>query len=166
MTMTAMRAAILMLLVAGCLPSGSSGPDMAVPPPDLLPPPCARECMPSCLPGFMCVRTTEAQEYAAFCGSSCSSSTECGMGGACVQLVGLGGVPPVCVKMDSPTRCPAVPADAPFSCTPPAATCKSSTVLARPFMQMGNRLCGSELIECANGCMDGGGDGGAAARCL
>lgn len=158
--------AALLAVAAGCLPSGSGGPDLSVPPPDLLPPPCARDCTPSCLPGFMCVKTGATQDYAAFCATGCSTSAECGAGGACVQLLGLVGVPSVCVKMDTPSRCPAVPADAPFSCLAPPASCKSASVLAKPFSQMGNRLCGAELVDCPNGCMDGPDGGAGGARCL
>jgi hypothetical protein len=150
--------ALILLVVAP--PAGCS----STPPP---PPACTTRC-PIC-PGAdeVCAGASGTVDFNAQCLPSCTTSTDCGLGGHCVDIVG--DTTEVCVSIAAPVLCSLV--DGGFNCDPGPAACLDAMTLLSPFASPLNHVCGLERIACPVACVaagagDGGvGDMGAAAHC-
>jgi hypothetical protein len=96
---------------------------------------------------------SSASPFRGFCASACSVTSDCPDPTArCAQISTEPGQGRVCVTSGSPLLCEGLTFDPNFTCNPPAASCPSAQILARPFVLTQNRVCGTEYVFCPTGC--------------
>jgi hypothetical protein len=111
-------------------------------------PQCASSC-PSCAADQFCFQPSLSAQLPVFCAKSCANDDNCGTGEICAELF-ASLQPPVCITPRSPLGC-AAPSPT-WHCDLGPASCNDASTLSQPFSRADARVCGWELVHCANGC--------------
>jgi hypothetical protein len=132
-----------------CLNGDSCG--VVVPQVDMArPASCATECA-SCAVDQTCVRPEPISELPAFCAHTCGDDRDCADGQKCVSLF-ASLVPSVCIGAGNPVGCGL--ASPGWHCDLTVASCKDADTLLQPYSDAVDRVCGTESVHCANGCLN------------
>ncbi|HEX9101721.1 MAG TPA: hypothetical protein VF997_05935 [Polyangia bacterium] len=146
--------ALALLIIAatagcGCDPGGLVATTL----PDMAPaaPTCPTSCS-GCAAGEICFQPSAVAQLPAFCAHACADDRDCAAGQKCASLFAAL-QPSVCISDGSPVGC--APASPTWHCDFGPASCKDADTAQLPFSDAVHRVCGWELVHCANGCVTG-----------